>query len=65
MTVLRIAAWIALLPTVASPALAQADWKPGRLSDSDERLLHSLLKEFLFMPPADSTRVRIRVTAPG
>jgi hypothetical protein len=65
MTVLRIAAWIALLLSFTSSALAQADKKQGRLHEDDERLLRSLLKEFIFVPPADATRVQIRITAPG
>jgi hypothetical protein len=64
MPALRITGWIALFLSFTSPALAQADKKQDSLHEDDENLLRSLLKEFIFLPPTDATRVRVRITAP-
>ena len=65
MTVLRITAWSVLFLSFTSSVLAQSDKRQGSLHENDEKLLRSLLKEFLFAPPADAMRVQVRIKAPG
>src|SRR5437899_2034021 len=65
MTVLRITAWIVLFLSFTSPVLAQSDNRQGSLHENDENLLRSLLKDFLFTPPADAMRVQVQIKAPG
>jgi hypothetical protein len=65
MTVARAAACAVMFLSFTSAVLAQEAKKPDRLQVDDENLLSSLLKEFLFAPPADALRVRVRLKAPG
>lgn len=50
--------------SLASSLHAQADKQP-RLREDDEKLLSSLVREFLFAPPLDAKRVQVRIKAPG
>ena len=46
-----------------SSLAAQGD-QQRRLHEDDEKLLRSM-KEFIFVPPTDAVRVRVRIKAPG
>jgi hypothetical protein len=55
---------VAFFVSFTSSLHAQAD-NQLRLREDDEKLLRSLLKEFVFAPPADARRVQVRINAPG